>query len=118
MPVIAAALGFAALAGLGAPASTRAMTIPRTPAQYLLGAQNLDGGFGPAPGQPSTQLYAGWAALGLAASGQFETLPAPLTPSLLRATALLNGQTVSGSVGNVVFAAHRRPPNLRKGWSV
>ena len=69
VPVIAAALGFAALAGLGAPASTRAMTTPRTPAQYLLGAQNLDGGFGPAPGQPSTQLYAGWAALGLAASG-------------------------------------------------
>ena len=40
-----------------------------SPAQYLLAAQNRDGGFGPAPGQPSAQLYAGWAALGLAAAG-------------------------------------------------
>jgi energy-coupling factor transport system substrate-specific component len=37
---------------------------------YLLGAQNPDGGFGPAPGQSSLQLYAGWAALGLAAAGE------------------------------------------------
>ncbi|HEY2652733.1 MAG TPA: prenyltransferase/squalene oxidase repeat-containing protein [Solirubrobacteraceae bacterium] len=40
-----------------------------TPAGYLLSAQNPDGGFGPAPGQPSTHLFAGWAALGLAAEG-------------------------------------------------
>jgi energy-coupling factor transport system substrate-specific component len=40
-----------------------------SPAQYLLSAQNRDGGFGPAPQQASTQLYAGWAALGLAAAG-------------------------------------------------
>ena len=42
----------------------------RTPAGYLLAAQNADGGFGPAPGSPSSQLYAGWAALGLAAAGE------------------------------------------------
>ena len=36
---------------------------------YLLGSENADGGFGPAPGQPSDQLYAGWAALGLASAG-------------------------------------------------
>ncbi|HTX10932.1 MAG TPA: prenyltransferase/squalene oxidase repeat-containing protein [Solirubrobacteraceae bacterium] len=41
-----------------------------TPAGYLLSAQNSDGGFGPAPGQSSLQLYAGWAALGLAATGE------------------------------------------------
>jgi energy-coupling factor transport system substrate-specific component len=41
-----------------------------TPTGYLLSAQNTDGGFGPAPGQPSTSLYAGWAALGLAAAGE------------------------------------------------
>jgi Prenyltransferase and squalene oxidase repeat len=40
-----------------------------TPAGYLQTAQNPDGGFGPAPGQPSTQLFSGWAALGLAADG-------------------------------------------------
>ncbi len=38
-------------------------------ASYLLSAQNADGGFGPAPGQPSNPLYTGWAALGLAAAG-------------------------------------------------
>ncbi|HWE32934.1 MAG TPA: prenyltransferase/squalene oxidase repeat-containing protein [Solirubrobacteraceae bacterium] len=41
-----------------------------TPAQYLLAAQNADGGFGGAPGQPSSSLFAGWAALGLAAAGE------------------------------------------------
>ena len=45
-------------------------TAAGTPAGYLLAAQNPDGGFGPAPGQSSLQLYAGWAALGLAAAGE------------------------------------------------
>jgi energy-coupling factor transport system substrate-specific component len=40
-----------------------------TPAGYLLAAQNVDGGFGEAPGSPSSPLYAGWVALGLAAAG-------------------------------------------------
>ncbi len=40
-----------------------------SPAEYLLSAQNPDGGFGAAPGQSSTQLFSGWAALGLAAAG-------------------------------------------------
>ena len=41
-----------------------------TPSGYLLAAQNADGGFGPAPRSPSSQLYAGWVALGLAAAGE------------------------------------------------
>ena len=41
-----------------------------TPAGYLLAAQNPDGGFGSAPGAASSQLYAGWVALGLAAAGE------------------------------------------------
>ena len=41
-----------------------------SPSTYLRGAQNADGGFGAAPGDPSVQLYAGWSALGLAAFGQ------------------------------------------------
>jgi energy-coupling factor transport system substrate-specific component len=40
-----------------------------TPTSYLLGAQRADGGFGAAPREPSSQLYAGWVALGLAAAG-------------------------------------------------
>jgi energy-coupling factor transport system substrate-specific component len=41
-----------------------------TPAGYLLAGENADGGFGPAPGSPSSQLFSGWAALGLAAAGE------------------------------------------------
>jgi energy-coupling factor transport system substrate-specific component len=37
---------------------------------YLQAAQNPDGGFGEAPGQASSELYSGWAAMGLAAAGR------------------------------------------------
>jgi signal transduction histidine kinase len=37
-------------------------------------------------------------------AGQLESLPAPLTPSLVSAAALRANRTVSGNVGNVVFA--------------
>jgi energy-coupling factor transport system substrate-specific component len=40
-----------------------------TPAGYLRAAQNHDGGFGGSRGQPSSELFSGWAALGLAAIG-------------------------------------------------
>ena len=75
--VVALVLGGLGL-GLGSrgPAIARAAAVVRSPtsvtaaaANYLLGSENADGGFGPAPGQPSDQLYAGWAALGLAAAG-------------------------------------------------
>ena len=39
------------------------------PSSWLVKAQNSDGGFGAAPGQASSRLYSGWAALGLAAAG-------------------------------------------------
>ena len=66
VPVLAAI----ALAGaLLSPAVNPAKASAATPTSYLLKAQNPDGGFGPSPGAPSTQLFAGWAALGLAAQG-------------------------------------------------
>ena len=40
-----------------------------TPTGYLLGVQNTEGGYGPAPGASSSQLFSGWAALGLEAEG-------------------------------------------------
>jgi energy-coupling factor transport system substrate-specific component len=49
----------------GAPAARAGAT----PTDYLLSAQNSDGGFGGAPGSSSSQLFSGWAALGLAAEG-------------------------------------------------
>jgi energy-coupling factor transport system substrate-specific component len=62
-------VGLASLAiGLPALGSARAAAAPGSPVGYLLGAQNADGGFGSAPGQPSSQLFSGWAALGLASA--------------------------------------------------
>jgi energy-coupling factor transport system substrate-specific component len=68
LPVVLASccLAGGGVSGLIAPAPARAAA---TPAGYLLGAQNSDGGFGSAPGAGSTELFSGWAALGLAASG-------------------------------------------------
>jgi Prenyltransferase and squalene oxidase repeat len=60
LAVIAAGAG-----GLAVPGGARAATL----SGYLLGAQQSDGGFGPAPGQPANALDTGWAALGLAAEG-------------------------------------------------
>ncbi len=37
---------------------------------YLTSAQNPDGGWGSAAGQPSSELYTAWAAIGLAAAGR------------------------------------------------
>jgi len=65
-PIVAAALLLSATAGLGDPPAAQAAV---TPTSYLLAAENADGGFGAAPGQPSAELYSGWAALGLAAAG-------------------------------------------------
>ncbi len=62
--IIAAALTLADGAGSG---SARSAASPVT---YLLSAQNSDGGFGAAPGQSSSPLFAGWAVLGLAAEGE------------------------------------------------
>ncbi len=65
-PAIISGLALAGILGLsGAPPARGASTA----AGYLLGAQNQDGGFGPAPGQASSALFSGWAALGLAAAG-------------------------------------------------
>jgi hypothetical protein len=71
-PVLLAALVLTALGTPGS-AARAAVTSPSSlqsaAANYLLGSENADGGFGAASGQPSDQLYAGWAALGLAAAG-------------------------------------------------
>jgi energy-coupling factor transport system substrate-specific component len=66
-PVLVAGLLLASMLG---PRATPIARAASTPAGYLLAAENRDGGFGPAPGQSSSQLYSGWAALGLAAAGE------------------------------------------------
>ena len=60
-------VALALVAGLArAPSSAGAAP---SPISYLLGAQNADGGFGSDPGSDSSELFSGWAALGLAAAG-------------------------------------------------
>jgi energy-coupling factor transport system substrate-specific component len=71
-PLLVAALVLGALGTQGAPARaavTSPSSLTSAAANYLLSSENADGGFGAAPGQPSDQLYAGWAALGLASAG-------------------------------------------------
>jgi energy-coupling factor transport system substrate-specific component len=69
-PVVPA---LAVLCAVGALAWAAAVPAPARaggdPASYLLAAQNSDGGFGAMPGQPSSPLFSGWTALGLAAVG-------------------------------------------------
>jgi prenyltransferase beta subunit len=67
LPIVAAVAVTGALAVPSGSAPTAAAA--SSPLSYLLSSQNADGGFGPAAGQPSSELYAGWAAMGLAAAG-------------------------------------------------
>jgi energy-coupling factor transport system substrate-specific component len=55
--------------GLTAAIHTQSASGAASPTTYLLSAQNADGGFGASPGASSSQLFSGWAALGLAAEG-------------------------------------------------
>jgi energy-coupling factor transport system substrate-specific component len=69
-PAAASLVLVAAAAGaLASPPAADASASGRA-ARYLEGAQNRDGGFGPAHGRSSTQLHTGWTALGLAAAGR------------------------------------------------
>ena len=70
-PAVATGLGLAlALAlGLAAALAVAPTAGAASPGRYLATAQNGDGGWGAAPGQRSTQLHTGWAALGMAAAG-------------------------------------------------
>ncbi len=75
--VLAAALGLAGallLSGGSARATPPAASAARANASreiaYLRYAQNADGGWGDAAGQPSSELYSAWVAIGLAAAGQ------------------------------------------------
>jgi energy-coupling factor transport system substrate-specific component len=68
VPVAAAAALLAVVLSVAAaPPAAQAST--RSSANYLLRAQNRDGGWGNAPGDRSDPDISGWAALGLAAAG-------------------------------------------------
>jgi energy-coupling factor transport system substrate-specific component len=72
--VVAAVVVAAGVAAAAAPPTASAQSADAAAASrslaYLLDAQNADGGWGAAPGQRSSGLYTGWAALGVAAAGR------------------------------------------------
>ncbi len=99
--LLAAALTAAALAGASAPAVRAA----GSPVGYLESAQNADGGFGPGPGSPSAQLYAGWAALGLASAGVNPAAISHGGPSLLAYVEAGAGSSDPGSLERTILVA-------------
>ncbi len=56
-------------AAAASPASAARVSVSREIA-YLASTQNSDGGWGSTAGQPSSELYSAWAAIGLAAAGR------------------------------------------------
>ena len=68
--VACALLALALIGGAPAGPAEAASDAADRAARYLKRAQNGDGGFGAAPGQRSSDLYSGWAGLGLAAGGR------------------------------------------------
>ena len=67
---LAALLAAVSLAAGPGPASAASPSPGRLAVDYLVEAQNADGGFGATPGRPSAGLYTGWTMLGLAAQGR------------------------------------------------
>ncbi len=95
-----------ALGGGGGGGQALAAPAANTPTGYLLSAQNTDGGYGASPGAPSSPLYSGWAALGLAAEGHNPLNVSRAGRSLLsyiRATA--GSATDPGSIERTILVA-------------
>jgi energy-coupling factor transport system substrate-specific component len=112
---LAATLLLTGAAGPATPAARAA-----TPADYLVGAQNDDGGFGSTPGRPSAGLYTGWAALGLAAQrGNRAALNRAVAYVRAHADGLARNGSATG-IGNLertilVLAAAGRSPRAFAG---
>jgi len=64
------AVAVAATLLLGGPRASGARAPVSRELTFLASAQNSDGGFGGARGQSTSELYSGWAAMGLAAAGR------------------------------------------------
>jgi hypothetical protein len=107
MPALAIGLvaATAAAGGVAPPQARAAGGSLQGPIDYLLHAQNADGGLGAAPGQPSSSLFSGWAALGLESAG--------IRPqSVERGTTLITyverhaGAGDAGSIERNILVAH------------
>lgn len=86
------------------PATT---TVTSRAANYLLHAENRDGGVGLAPGQPSSTMASGWQALALVAAGLDPAKPArPGSHSVVQyLAATARSETDAGSLERTILAA-------------
>ncbi len=94
----AAATTAALLLVLLVPAAAGAASAGDRAERWLLRAQNKDGGLGAAPGLGSSELFSGWSALGLAASGHN---PRDVRRPAGRSLAAYVSATAGGDVGEI-----------------
>jgi energy-coupling factor transport system substrate-specific component len=111
-PLAVGLIAFAAAAAGAASVPSRAQAASR-PASYLLGAQNADGGFGMSAGQRSNQLYAGWAALGLASAGYDLNRVTHGGPSVIDYVRAGAGSTDPGSLERTILVARAAGQSAR-----
>jgi energy-coupling factor transport system substrate-specific component len=90
----------------GARSSSAVSGAAHRAADYLRRAENRDGGFGGAPGQRSSALFSGWAALGLASDGvDLAALRrSPSDPTALQYLQRHAGASDSGSLERTILA--------------
>jgi hypothetical protein len=111
LPAAPLAVGLiAAAAAASMPSRAQAAS---SPASYLIGAQNADGGFGMSAGQRSNQLYAGWAALGLASAGYDLNRVAHGGPSVIDYVRAGAGATDPGSLERTILVARAAGQSAR-----
>lgn len=93
-------------AGRESPAASSVAAAAHRAAAYLQRAQNRDGGLGEAPGQSSSALFSGWAALGLASDGvQVGALRRSSSdPTLLQYLQRVGTASDSGSLERTILA--------------
>jgi energy-coupling factor transport system substrate-specific component len=107
-PLLAVAVtlvGAAAVSGgIRVPVARAAAGPLQGPVDYLRHAQNADGGLGPQAGQPSSSLFAGWAALGLQAAG-VRLQGVDRGPGLLAYIEHASGAADTGSVERNILVA-------------
>ncbi|HST54302.1 MAG TPA: prenyltransferase/squalene oxidase repeat-containing protein [Solirubrobacteraceae bacterium] len=98
--------GVAGTSGMDATARTARASIARA-VSFLVAAQNPDGGFGGARGQSTSELYSGWAAMGLAAAGRDPASVSNSGRSVLDALRAHAGELQGvGDVERTILALH------------
>jgi energy-coupling factor transport system substrate-specific component len=116
LPAAPLAVGLVAvvMAGAGSASAPSRALAASSPAAWLLSVQNADGGFGAAAGEPSNQLYSGWAALGLASAGYDLNRVARGGPSVVAYVRSAAGATDPGSLERTILVARAAGQSARR----